>query len=217
MKLLTHYSTKLDKSQNDEYLNAILYLEPSYNYTKVCPNSTPACRKSCLVHSGRMKMKMSYDARYRRTELYMTNPKLFKELLSLEIEELQRKAYKQSKKLVIRLNGTSDIDWSDIYESFPTVQFYEYTKVLYSNVHSTVSRSEKTTLKEIKDTLALGINVAVIFEEVPKSWYGFKVINGDLHDRRFEDPKGVIVGLKLKGTNKAKELALVNRLAIRKD
>ena len=55
MKLLTHYSAKLDKSQNDEYLNAILYLDPTYN-DNVCKGKSKGCFESCLVNSGRMRM-----------------------------------------------------------------------------------------------------------------------------------------------------------------
>ena len=39
---------------------------------------------------------------------------------------------------------------------------------------------------------------------LPKTYLGFRVINGDSHDLRFLDPKGVIVGLSPKG-NKAKK------------
>ena len=38
--------------------------------------------------------------------------------------------------------------------------------------------------------------------ELPKTWQGKPVINGDESDLRFLDPKGVIVGLKAKGQGK---------------
>ena len=52
--------------------------------------------------------------------------------------------------------------------------------------------------------IAKGINVAVVFRnaELPKTWLGIKVINGDKHDLRFKDTKGCIVGLKAKGKAK---------------
>jgi hypothetical protein len=41
-----------------------------------------------------------------------------------------------------------------------------------------------------------GGNVAVVFRgELPTSYLGFPVVNGDVNDLRFLDPKGVIVGL----------------------
>jgi hypothetical protein len=43
---------------------------------------------------------------------------------------------------------------------------------------------------------------------------GLPVISGDLDDARFTDPKGVIVGLYLKGTNKAKQAARDSGFAV---
>ena len=49
-----------------------------------------------------------------------------------------------------------------------------------------------------------GHNVAVVFAgNMPEAWNGYRVINGDEHDLRHLDPKGVVVGLTPKG-NKAK-------------
>ena len=44
------------------------------------------------------------------------------------------------------------------------------------------------------------MNIAVVFKNgLPKYYKGMPVINGDETDMRFEDPVGVIVGLKAKG------------------
>jgi len=44
------------------------------------------------------------------------------------------------------------------------------------------------------------VNVAYVFKNsIPKKYNGLKVIDGDKHDLRFLDPKGVIVGLVAKG------------------
>ena len=49
-------------------------------------------------------------------------------------------------------------------------------------------------------------NVAVVFKDkLPKKWMSRKVIDGDLHDLRFKDPRGVIVGLVAKGLGKKVE------------
>jgi hypothetical protein len=44
-------------------------------------------------------------------------------------------------------------------------------------------------------------NMAVVFhgKELPVTFMNRKVIDGDLHDARIDDPKGVIVGLRAKG------------------
>ena len=48
--------------------------------------------------------------------------------------------------------------------------------------------------------LKRGSNVAVVFkDQLPKTWMSRKVIDVDLHDLRFKDPSGVIVGLVAKG------------------
>lgn len=224
MKLLTTTSAKLDKSQNDKWLNGILYLDPTYN-PKVCQGATEACRASCLINSGRMRMESAVQARKNRTELYFTNRQLFIQGISYEIAILHLKAIKQGKKLAIRLNGTSDLDFSEVYENFPNVQFYEYTKRAdlarklksFNNVHITMSRTEKTTVEQIRAIIARGINVAVVFDdrnEMPTEWHGMKVINGDDSDRRYEDKEGCIVGLKLKGTNDIKNIARASQFAV---
>jgi hypothetical protein len=49
--------------------------------------------------------------------------------------------------------------------------------------------------------LAGGVNVAVIFDrgqELPETWQGAPVIDGDLDDYRWLDPRGVVVALREK-------------------
>ncbi len=51
--------------------------------------------------------------------------------------------------------------------------------------------------------LAKGHNVAMVFGvkselDLPKSYLGYEVINGDESDLRFLDPKNVIIGLRYK-------------------
>jgi hypothetical protein len=46
--------------------------------------------------------------------------------------------------------------------------------------------------------------MAVVFhvkkgQALPKAWQGKTVIDGDEHDARYDDPQGVIVGLRAKG------------------
>jgi hypothetical protein len=44
--------------------------------------------------------------------------------------------------------------------------------------------------------------VAVVFDNLPETFKGFRVENGDLSDLRFMDNKNVIIGLKAKGKAK---------------
>lgn len=222
MKLLTHSAAKIDKSQNDNWLNAVLYLDPHYN-KEVCKGASKGCKASCLINSGRMIMESAVTARKNRTQYLFNDRAMFMLTLKGEIAALLYKATKQGKKLAIRLNGTSDLDWVEVYQEFKDVQFYEYTKRLdiakklndIPNVHITFSKHENHNEKNVKYLLASGINVAVVFnKEVPAKYIGKSVIDGDKHDRRFEDKQGRIVGLKLKGTNKVKALAIESGFAI---
>jgi hypothetical protein len=222
MKLLTHSAAKIDKSQNDNWLNAVLYLDPHFN-KEVCKGASKGCKQSCLINSGRMIMESAVNARQNRTAYYFNDRDMFTMTLQGEIAALLYKATKQGKRLAMRLNGTSDLDWSSIYKAFPSVQFYEYTKRpdlakklhKISNVHITFSKHENHSTLNVKKLLASGVNVAVVFnKEVPTEYINIQVIDGDKHDRRFEDTQGRIIGLKLKGTNKVKQLAIESGFAV---
>ena len=77
------------------------------------------------------------------------------------------------------------------------------------NYHLTFSRSEHND-SLCQMVLELGGNVAVVFRnQLPKTWKGFEVINGDETDLRFLDKKGVIVGLIEKGLAKKDETGFV--------
>ncbi len=102
-----------------------------------------------------------------------------------------------------------------IFTAFPRVQFVDYTKnpgrmarmslvTWPKNYDLTFSRSEINE-NDCAAVLAMGRNVAVVFAvESPPRWHGYLVINGDNHDLRHLDPKGVVVGLSPKG-HKAKK------------
>jgi hypothetical protein len=53
----------------------------------------------------------------------------------------------------------------------------------------------------------------VFKDKLPKKWMSRRVIDGDKHDLRFKDPKGVIVGLVAKGLGKKIETNSFIKLA----
>ena len=221
-KLLTKQTAKLDKTQTDDVQSVIMYLDPLYN-KDVCKGASAGCRKSCLINSGRMRMDNAVQARRKRTELYYNNREVFDMQLRGELMQALANATKQGKKLAVRLNGTSDLDWGYIYAEFPMIRFYEYTKRIdlpermqkFSNVMFTFSKHEGHTEEQVIKIVDSGINVAVVFKDsVPDKYAGKIVLDGDKHDRRYEDGKGQIVGLKLKGTNKVKEFAIKRGFAV---
>ena len=152
-------------------------------------------------------------ARINKTKYFWTNKNGFLHDLSLEIQQLKKRAANQGYKFAVRLNGTSDLPFhrmkvdggGSLMEIHQDVQFYDYTKVLnyldhdLENYHQTFSDSGRN-LADIKKAIKKSVNVAVVFKDVlPRIWMQKKVINGDKHDLRFKDPAGVIVGLIAKG------------------
>lgn len=220
--LLTTNNQKTIKSLNFNevktqlpYLTYILYMSPFTDNSKginVCSHATKGCAESCLVGSGFGGMFTSVMAgRRNKTEYFLANRVDFLLQLDIEIEKAIRKN-KDKAIVTIRLNGTSDIRWEKfkvrdnktIFELYPDIQFYDYTKnhlrfdsELPSNYHLTFSRSESNHDKAIS-LLERGFNVAMVFDKLIDSFEGFKVINGDESDLRFLDEKGVIVGLRYK-------------------
>jgi hypothetical protein len=215
MPLLNYYSqTKMAKGEKFGYKTAILHLAPfNLSGKNVCPKASKECAAACLNTSGRGMMHSVQKARLDKTNYFWTNKNAFLWDLSREIEQLKKRAANQGFKFAVRLNGTSDLAFhkmkvdggGTLHELHPDVQFYEYTKVLnyldhdHKNLNVTFSDSGSNN-KDIEAAIAKGSNVAVVFKDkLPKKWLNKKVINGDLHDLRFKDPRGVIVGLVAKG------------------
>lgn len=225
LNLLTEQNAKTQKGEAKGYLTSILYLKPaeSGGLGNVCPNATPGCKASCLNTAGRGKFDQVQAGRQRKTNLFFDDKKAFVKELIVEVGKKIKRAEKLGLKPCFRINGTSDIPALAIAvaKHFPNAQFYDYTKNpkpykrTLPNYHLTFSKSEDN-LAECLDALENGINVAVVFEkELPKTYLGYKVINGDENDLRFLDKKhkgkAVIVGLKAKGRAKKDKTGFVIR------
>jgi hypothetical protein len=219
MKLLTQEieSPKLAKHEASNYYTAILYLAGAGDI-RLCPAATEGCRAVCLVtEAGRGTFDNVKQARQNRTNMLFDRRDEFLNILRADIKSVIRKATKLGKTPAIRLNGGSDLDWTNIYSEFPQVQFWEYTKRpdlalklnKLPNVQATYSHNEHTTNRITGIMLANGINIAMVFDlwsrkggDLPTNVGSVPVIDGDIHDLRFLDPKGVIVGLRLKSITK---------------
>ena len=228
---------KTVKGQSRGYMTAVLYLAPyklaGYN---VCGMAEVAgCIFDCLNTAGRggiapadsdtvtldgghvVKLNAIQRARIARTRLFIEDRDTFMRQFIKEIRAALRRADKLGLTLAVRPDGTSDIRWEDIrlegktiFELFPDIQFYDYTKIPnrrvahIPNYHLTYSYSARPTYAQyVQRALAFygaGINLAVVFKgKVPATFMGRDVVNGDESDLRFLDPKGVIVALKAKG------------------
>ena len=219
-KLLSVNSNpKIDKSNkvSEEYWSCIMHLRPVS--TKICPYQDIAgCKTGCLNTAGLGGVYPSIqDARQKKTDLFLNDQEEFMRVLVKDIHTFIRACNRKDKLPAIRLNGTSDIQWEyiaidgheNIFKMFPSVQFYDYTKIPtrkvehIPNYHLTWSYSEAND-KYAKLFDKVPNNKAVVFrtKDLPKMFKGLKVINGDTHDMRFLDTPNSVIGLKAKGQAK---------------
>lgn len=210
--LSVNQDAKTVKGNIKGILTGILYLAPGINSGhNVCPMATKACLEVCIYTTGRGRFSNVKAARIRKTKLYFDDRDTFMRILIEDTHKLARLASGNDMIPSVRLNGTSDIDFTNtgIFDMFPDIQFYDYTKVyrrLYTNKHLnyylTLSRSESNE-HEVLKALSLGHNVAVVFDNLPQTYLGYPVVTGDDHDARFIDPRGgYVIGLKAKGDAK---------------
>jgi hypothetical protein len=226
MKLLSTANPKIQKGTKLGYLSFILHLAPAdLSGKEVCPKRTAGCTLACLNTAGRGGMfkkgentNMIQQARIRKTKMFFEQKDAFLAQLEKDIKLGIKQAAKLGLKPVFRLNGTSDLSvekWG-IIEKFPTVQFYDYTKVLgrkvahLPNYHLTFSAADGNDA-DVAKAIANGMNVAMVFDKLPAEYAGRPVINADETDLRFLDPKGVIAGLKAKGKAKKDTTGFVRR------
>lgn len=219
MRLLESQNAKTPKGESLGYLTGILYLAPANEAGRgnICAKSTADCRRACLYTAGRGRFQKIKDARIRKTHFLFDNRIAFIASLRYDIERIQRKAKREGLTPAIRVNGTSDLSWlaTQMAKEFPDVEHYNYTKLPkpwqreLDNYSLTFSYSGNN-LNDCMDALDHGVNVAVVFKvkkdkPLPTSWNGYPVIDGDVHDLRFLDPKGCVVGLRAKGEAKKHE------------
>jgi hypothetical protein len=174
----------------------------------MCGGRSDECTLACLNHSGMSEVYPSIiEARVQKTLDYIADFSGFCDRLERDTEKLLIEAESRSLKPAERLNGTSDQPKlaREMARRFPSLQFYDYTKLsrpwerITENYHLTYSFSGDN-LRHAVACLEHNINVAVVFRGTkPARWHGERVIDGDLHDLRFLDPQGVIVGLREKG------------------
>lgn len=200
---------KTIKGSNETRITAIQYLaSATISGYEACPGRSEACTNECLITAGRGAMTMVQQARIRKTKLYFEKPEEYFKLLNQDLSLLEKYGKDNGMSVYVRLNGTSDLDYlsTNIFNKYEDLKFYDYTKVknrvfkkLPKNYKLTFSRDENTSEKEIKDIIKTKNNIAIVFDKVPTSYLNIPVIEGDLTDLRYEDPRGVIIGLKAKG------------------
>ncbi|AIK68472.1 hypothetical protein Lo5R7ANS_02 [Mesorhizobium phage vB_MloP_Lo5R7ANS] len=169
-----------------EYETAIMYLAPASQSLmgNVCPMAIMAgCEKACLFKAGRAGIFEAIPAaRIAKTQRYFSDRVAFMAELHRDIAAFVRYCNRKGVKPAVRLNGTSDIQWEvghpvagfkSIFEAFPMVQFYDYTKItkrayraLPANYALTLSYSEANpayAAAVIKAACETGLNMAVVY------------------------------------------------------
>lgn len=203
-------SSKVEKGLKKEIDTIILYLSASKNAGfDICKFASEFCRKVCLVESGRASMEQKngaiHTARLVKTWLVKFAPAVAEKLILWEIGKAEKRKEKRGREFVVRLNGTSDLDFSNVISQKPNVQFYDYTKKpgvsKFENHHITFSFAGDN-MPQVFKMLSKGINVAIPvmakdFEEALKL---SNCYNGDETDlRSYDKQKGKLCLLKIKG------------------
>ena len=218
-------NAKTIKGDGDEYLTAILYMTPykvmvdGKLFNSCSMAAMASCIEGCLYSAGRGAFSNVQTARQRKAEWFYRDRDSFMAQLVIDVAKFANYCRKRDIQPCIRLNGTTDIRWElilidgkNIFELFPNVQWYDYTKIPnrkvshLANYHLTWSYSAANPKYEqyFDEVIRNGMSVAVVFRKPInlKTWRGYKVVDGDKDDLRFLDPKQSIVALYAKGKAK---------------
>uniref|UniRef100_A0AAU8GQT0 Gene product 88 domain-containing protein n=1 Tax=Mycobacterium phage BabyBack TaxID=3158877 RepID=A0AAU8GQT0_9CAUD len=180
----------------------------------LCPMASKGCAAACLSRSGQSGMPAQQRAQAVRTAFLLSHPVLAGLLIGAEL----RTALRRHGRINLRLNTTSDIRWElvspDMVEALAAagVLMYDYTAWSPADRKASADYSLTYSAKEpahtsdeyLRGILLAGGTVAMPFDtprgkDLPETWQGFRVIDGDKSDERRLDPQGVVVGLRAKG------------------
>lgn len=219
--ILGESSSKTIKGESIGFLTGIVYLTPD---DELCPLARLAgCLGPCLKSAGRGGFKSVQKARKAKTEFFKNHQQAFLLSLCADVWSLVRKARKLGMIPLVRPNGTSDIPfenlivWQEktIFQLFPDVQFYDYTKHPSRNLEGKTAGNYDLTYSfsaltpkpiSIKGlTNRHNRRTAVVFqkrEDIPDTFRGWPVVDGDDTDVRHIEPDNVVVALFAKGKAK---------------
>lgn len=219
--VLGEASAKTVKGETLGFLTGIIYLTPDDD---LCPLARLAgCMKPCLREAGRGRMSSVKRARRKKTQFFKQHREAFMLSFAADVHSLAIRAARLGMIPLVRPNGTSDIpfenievvDGKTIFQLFPDITFYDYTKhpsrdlagKTAGNYDLTYSFSGLTpkpiTIKGL--TNPHNRRTAVVFsrrEDIPDSFRGWPVVDGDNTDVRHIEPDRVVVALYAKGKAK---------------
>lgn len=238
---------KTAKNETKGYLTSALHLSPvdrARTGVNLCPNASPGCARACLNTAGRAGIRRSGErrsgierARDRRTRFFVRERDAFLVLLRNEIRLLRKAAARKGLRAAVRLNGTSDVAWEriapEMFEEFPDVTFYDYTKDPMRALRANIARllapdpaetwptnyqlvlswaETEAAQNACRRHLRAGGRIAVpIAEPVPDTFLGAPVVDGDESDAWFLAPQGTVLRLAPKGRAKRDRSGFVVR------
>ena len=198
----------------------ILYIAPARQNSKgvnLCPKAA-GCIKACLYTAGRGKFSNVQSARINKANYFVYDKEKFILQLAGELVKINKRATKAGKQIAVRLNGTSDLDFIYLLQKYAGLDpfslsgliYYDYTKIpgkvkkyLNEPRYSLTFSRDETNAEYIPGLLKQGVNVSVVFNgDLPRTYWGYKVIDGDKTDIEMIYNKGVILGLRAKGDAK---------------
>lgn len=210
-------SSKVKKG-SEGFLVAVQYLSGALSHAILCPESTVACRATCLGRkSGRLAHAKVGDAPQAwRTVLLIGGPGFYRELLRLNVRSHVAKARREGLISAIRLDGASDQALAQRFMPMLRTEgvdhLWDYTKRIGHAWNTLPDPHHDVTLSYPGDRfaggsfdqwakfVAAGGRLAVVSSEPrPDTWRGFPTVDGDSSDLRFLDPRGTIVWLTVKG------------------
>ena len=220
--ILGESSAKTIKGESIGFLTGIVYLTPD---DELCPLARLAgCLGPCLKSAGRGAFNSVQKARKAKTEFFKNNRDAFMLSMCADVWSLERKARKLGMIPLVRPNGTSDIPFENIpvvmgqtmFQLFPRIQFYDYTKHPSRNLEGKTAGNYDLTYSfsaltpkpiSIKGlTNRHNRRTAVVFqnrEDIPDTFRGCPVVDGDVTDVRPIEPEQVVVALYAKGKAKS--------------
>ncbi len=228
-------NAKTIKGERYGIKTAILYLMPADGSgQQLCPMAELAqCKAPCLFTAGRGAMSNVMLSRLRKTLYFNQYRDQFMHQLHNELIKERAKAKRKGYKLIVRLNGTSDIrfenvaigySYRNIMEALPDIQFYDYTKLanrknIPANYDLTFSYSGVPAYAPyVAKAVNNGERIAVVFRSRRivetmlangETFLGLPLVDGDDTDIRHLDPKGAIVALYAKGKAKRDQSGFV--------
>jgi len=225
-KLLANGSTNAKTVKND-IRTFIMYMSPSNANDKgidVCGHASQGCIDACLNSAGMGVFSNVQQGRRDKTNYYAYHRNEFLNHLAREINSKHKTAVRRDEKIAYRLNGTSDLDFVSLLNKkvdldvskLENALFYDYTPNLHRALrykdadYYTVAFSRKEDNEdEVDIAIANKVNVAIVFDELPKTYKGVPVVDGDTSDLVMTKHSGVILGLIAKGKAKKDDSGFV--------